>query len=151
METQLPMFLDPSGFLRRECPTCEREFKLFHGKTEAAPEHFLEPENYTCPYCGVPASHDSWFTRAQLEYARSASVGPIMRHLEDELRGTFDGKTTGFRFEVSSSATDPLPPPVDPDDMMMVEPPCHPFEPLKVAEDWDEPLHCLMCGQRFRV
>ena len=58
-----------------------------NGKTEGYPADFLDPKHYTCPYCGVPASHDSWFTPAQ---------------------------------------------------------------PLKVAEDWDEPLHCLICAERFR-
>ncbi|WP_146073741.1 hypothetical protein [Amycolatopsis sp. CA-126428] len=40
---------------------------------------------------------------------------------------------------------------VDPDDMLMVEPPCHPFEPLKVDESWRDPIHCLVCGERFVV
>jgi hypothetical protein len=24
---------------------------------------------------------------------------------------------------------------------------CHPSEPLKVLDDWHEPVHCLICGQ----
>jgi len=24
---------------------------------------------------------------------------------------------------------------------------CHPSEPLKILDDWHEPVHCLICGQ----
>jgi hypothetical protein len=38
---------------------------------------------------------------------------------------------------------------VEPDDMTMVASPCHGFEPVKVADDWAEPLYCLVCGRPF--
>ena len=40
---------------------------------------------------------------------------------------------------------------VEPDDLTMVGSPCHGFEPVKVADDWTEPLYCLVCGQAFRL
>jgi DNA-directed RNA polymerase subunit RPC12/RpoP len=48
--------LDSDGFLRRECPTCEREFKW--RPSEAEVEEHDEPADtvgYFCPYCGVRA------------------------------------------------------------------------------------------------
>jgi hypothetical protein len=24
---------------------------------------------------------------------------------------------------------------------------CHPTEPVKVLDDWDNPVHCRICGQ----
>jgi hypothetical protein len=33
--------------------------------------------------------------------------------------------------------------------MIAVEPPCHPDEPIKVSEEWDKELHCLVCGKIF--
>lgn len=153
MEIVIEVLLDPSGFLRRECPTCEQEFKWFSGTTNERPEDFLEPENYFCPYCGVPSGHDTWWTHGQLEYAQAAAAGPVMKQLEYEFNHSFrSSRKSAIRFEVSRGSTPQPPDPlVDPDDMMMVEPPCHPFEPLKVSDGWAEPLHCLMCGERFRI
>lgn len=34
-------------------------------------------------------------------------------------------------------------------DMVIIEPPCHPYEPFKIAERWTDPVHCLLCGQQF--
>ena len=146
MELSFSIPTDSSGFLRRECPACEREFKWFAGDTEQRPPDFLDPENYHCPYCGTPADTNSWWTPAQLEYAEALSVGPISRQLASELRRDF-GKSVKFT-PANNEVPDTL---VDPDDMIMIEPPCHPFEPLKVSEEWSDPLHCLVCGSRFRI
>ena len=59
--------LDSDGFLRRECPTCEREFKWRPSEAEA--EEDVEPADaagYFCPYCGVQAPDDAWLTQAQV-------------------------------------------------------------------------------------
>lgn len=146
MEVSVSIPLDESGFLRRECPTCEREFKWFGGATDDRPDDFLEPENYTCPYCGVPSGQDTWWTPAQLEYAEAAAMGPISRHLGDVLKHELG---PGMTYKPGTHDVPDLL--VDPDDMVIVEPPCHPFEPLKIADDWTEPLYCLMCGSRFRI
>jgi DNA-directed RNA polymerase subunit RPC12/RpoP len=138
--------LDQSGFIRRLCSSCGRQFKWFGGTTEDRPDDFLEPENYTCPYCGVTASPDDWLTSEQLEYAQAVAMGPLSRQLEHELT---DGLGQGWTFTPEIHDVPDLL--VDPDDMVIVEPPCHPFEPLKVLDDWSEPLHCLMCGSRFRI
>lgn len=37
----------------------------------------------------------------------------------------------------------------EPDDMIIVEPPCHLNEPLKVPEDAITLVHCLICGAQF--
>ena len=53
---EMSMPLDSDGFLRRECPTCEREFKWFHtpeGEGTAAP---IIDGGYFCPYCGGSCS-----------------------------------------------------------------------------------------------
>jgi hypothetical protein len=149
MEISVSLPLDPSGFLRRECPSCAREFKWFYGDTDNAPEDFLDPENYFCPYCGVTANSDDWWTSAQQEYVEKAATGPASRYLMDELE-----RTLGRYFKVTGSSDshhEPPDPLVEPDDMVMVEPPCHPFKPLKIADDWSEPLHCLVCGSPFRL
>jgi hypothetical protein len=48
----VPMPLDPDGFLRRECPTCERQFKWMAATEED--EGTPQPEGgYYCPYCVI--------------------------------------------------------------------------------------------------
>jgi hypothetical protein len=37
------------------------------------------------------------------------------------------------------------------DDMLTVEPPCHPFERIKVTRDRTEALHFLVCRQRIAL
>jgi hypothetical protein len=47
-----------------------------------------------------------------------------------------------------------LPPPeplIEPNDMTIVEPPCHPNEPIKVPEESLTRLHCLICAEPFAV
>ncbi|MEV5145565.1 hypothetical protein AB0L14_14255 [Streptomyces sp. NPDC052727] len=157
MEIEVQISPDPSGFLRRACPSCEREFKWFHGETEGRPEDFLDPENYFCPYCGIPSGKDSWWTTSQLEYAESCAAGPAMSEITRMLQESFKSnksRKSGISFElrVDASATpEPLSPPIDPDDMLMVQSPCHPWEPLKVLDDWLDPIHCLVCGNRFAL
>lgn len=146
MEIPISIPTDESGFIRRECSSCQREFKWFAGPTDERPDDFLEPENYTCPYCGVPSGPDSWWTPAQLEYAQAVAMGPMSRQLEQELKHEL-GRWLEYEPGVHE-VPDLL---IDPDDMIIVEPPCHPFEPLKISENWSEPLHCLMCGSRFRI
>jgi hypothetical protein len=33
--------------------------------------------------------------------------------------------------------------------MLGVQSPCHSWEPVKVDEEWDAEIHCLVCGDRF--
>lgn len=84
MEIPIEMPLD-NGYLRRECPHCEREFKWHHGPTDDAPPDAPNPGRYTCPYCGEKADHDQWFTQAQAEHIRESAAGPAMQMISDEL------------------------------------------------------------------
>ncbi|QRY42323.1 hypothetical protein JVX92_14900 (plasmid) [Microbacterium hominis] len=143
--------LDSDGFLRRECPTCEREFKWFNHDEG---DHDAEPASqYFCPLCGEPAAMDQWWTPAQVEYGLSSSGPAIERAIQDAVSDAFKG-VKGFTFERDSSfaldvgSPQPL---LEPDDMVIVEPPCHPNEPLKVPEDATTRVHCLVCGTPFAV
>ncbi|HEV7751795.1 MAG TPA: hypothetical protein VGO71_09640, partial [Baekduia sp.] len=62
------MPLDSDGFLRRECPTCEREFKVFVHQVagEEADAQGPQPGGYYCPYCAIQADANAWFTKAQI-------------------------------------------------------------------------------------
>jgi Zn ribbon nucleic-acid-binding protein len=152
MEISVSMPLD-DGFLRRQCPNCNREFKWHEGPTDDRPDHAVEPPMYYCPYCGLAAGADEWWTEAQLDYAEAIAAGPAMREIADQLERAIGTKNHGL-ISISVNRPDepePLAAMVEPNDMLAVASPCHPWEPFKVAEDWSDPLHCLVCGERFQV
>jgi hypothetical protein len=145
--------LDADGFLRRECPSCLQEFKWHHGKTASAPTDFVYPDVYWCPHCGRSAAHEAWFTQAQLAYIKEAASGAVHDQLSDMIKDVFkSGHNSLVRIEVSESERPDTPDPlVEPDDMMMIAPPCHPWEPVKVPEGAEDPFYCLVCGQTYAV
>lgn len=141
--------LDSDGFLRRECPTCEQEFKWF---SHAEGDDDAEPASqYFCPLCSVASGPDSWWTPAQLEYGFGSVGGAIDQAMNDALADAFKG-IKGMKFEQNApfsldiETPEPL---IEPDDMVIVEPPCHPNEPLKVPEASTEGVSCLICGAQF--
>jgi hypothetical protein len=142
--------LDSDGFIRRECPNCEREFKWFsheEGDTNAE-----AVDQYFCPLCGAGAGTDSWWTPAQLEYMNGVS-GPAMDlYMQDSIDKMFKGikgmKVTPNRsFSLGIETPDAL---TEPDDMVIAEPPCHPNEPVKVP-DGTAKVYCPICGDAFAV
>jgi hypothetical protein len=84
---------DKDGFTGRECPNpeCEGYFKIEFGtglRGEGLPCH--------CPYCGHTASHDQFWTKEQLEYARSVALRTVTDALHKELKKLeFDYKPRG--------------------------------------------------------
>ncbi|MDE0802783.1 MAG: hypothetical protein OSA99_05605 [Acidimicrobiales bacterium] len=155
MEFSVEVPLDADGFVRRECPNCEREFKWFDGATEESPPDWEDPDSYFCPYCGQQAGGDEWWTQAQLNYAEQVALIYAGQAVTDELTGmarTINRQGGLIRLEVSGESESPLPPPLqEPNDMVAVAAPCHLFEPIKVIDDLVEPLHCLICGNPFEV
>ena len=74
--------LDSDGFIRRECPTCERELKW--RPTPEGEEGAPTPEGgYFCPYCAVQARPDSWWTKAQLEAAEAKIHNEVVKPMLD--------------------------------------------------------------------
>lgn len=124
MEIKVEFPLD-EGFLRRECPSCSREFKWHNGPTAGTPEHALQSTVYFCPYCGDSAPPDQWFTPAQIEFMEQAVTGPAMDAVADMLERELKGP--GVRFKRGDPKGSTTPPPLrEPPDMQIVEPPCHP-------------------------
>jgi hypothetical protein len=150
MEISIDLNLD-DGFLRRACPNCEREFKWHSGPVDDRPPDAVDPPMYHCPYCGLTAESDEWLTEEQAAYVRhvveAAAPGIISDLMEEAFRGS-----EGITYKRGNSSGPPPPtPPVEPNDMVAVASPCHTWEPIKVDESWDDPLHCLVCGERFAV
>ena len=153
-EIRIPVSLplDDDGFLRRECPTCEQEFKWYgHGEGSGDAE---QVNQYFCPRCGVGADLDQWWTPAQLEYGRGVAA-PAMDEavnglIDDLFKSVRNGrpirvKRTG-RFSFDIPTPEPL---AEPNDMVIMESPCHPNEPVKVPAEATFQVYCLICGTPF--
>jgi hypothetical protein len=74
---------DKDGLIGRECPVkeCEGYFKIQPGtglKGEKLPCH--------CPYCGHAAGQQEFFTKAQIEYAKSIVVNRVTGALLDDMK-----------------------------------------------------------------
>jgi hypothetical protein len=142
--------LDSDGFLRRECPTCEREFKWLSSSDEEAEAEPVPEGGYYCPYCAIQAPPDAWWTPAQLEVVNSAVskevLEPELKKLDRSLRD-LSRQSGGL---ISGRLDTDIPPEADPlvetDDMQRVDFECHPNEPVKVLEGWGRDVHCLICG-----
>ncbi len=70
----VPIPADADGFTGRECPQpgCEGYFKIEVGtglKGQGLPCH--------CPYCGHTAGNDTFWTKEQIEYAKSIAMKKI--------------------------------------------------------------------------
>ena len=139
--------LDSDGFLRRECPHCETEFKWFDGRADDCPDDFVDESLVTCPLCGRAATPDAWWTKDQLDLAQQSASAAFMLELRDGLSGM--PKNDLIRFEMSGDEPDPPDPLTEPDDMVIVEPPCHYWERVKVPEEAVGPFYCTVCGGAY--
>lgn len=151
IEMTVTLPLDSDGFLRRECPHCERQFKWHDGPANEEAEQHEDPSAYYCPLCGEPAGLDSWWTREQLDYAEGSMKPVAMQALADEFAKSFRGmKGVTYKPGRLDEADTPMPL-TEPDDMVIVTSPCHAYEPVKVPDDRPDVLHCLVCGAQFAV
>lgn len=78
--------LDDNGMLGRECLECEQYFKLKPGTG-------IETDHCHCPYCEYEGKADTFWTQAQLEYARSIAMqqafNKIVKPQLDKLTNSF--------------------------------------------------------------
>jgi DNA-directed RNA polymerase subunit RPC12/RpoP len=138
--------LDSDGFLRRECQTCEREFKWrpnSAGEDEPTP---MPDGGYFCPYCGVQAPTDAWWTKAQAELAQRTAAAEVVGPMLDDFASGVNRSGGMFRVEVSPTDIEKPEPLSETGDMTRVDFSCHQSEPVKVLDDWDKPVRCLLCG-----
>ena len=150
MDISMSVPLDSDGFLRRECPACERQFKWHNGPANEEAEQAPAAVTYYCPFCGEPAGTGAWWTAEQLDHARATALPVAMQAVQGEMAALFRG-TPGMTF---TRGSDPDTPPsaeslAEPDDMHLVASPCHAYEPIKVPDDEAGPWHCLVCGEPF--
>jgi hypothetical protein len=89
----IPIPADDDAFTGRECPQpdCAGYFKVEFGtglKGEGLPCH--------CPYCGHAAGHDHFWTKEQIEYAKSVAMRKVSDSIYKDLKSLeFDQKPKG--------------------------------------------------------
>lgn len=147
-ELSISLPLDEDGFLRRECPTCEREFKWLYTESE---EDSVKPDGagYFCPYCAVQAPSNAWWTPAQLERMQAIAaqevLGPELKKFGKSIeRMNRSGGLISASFDVDLTKVPDEN--VEDNSGRRVDFPCHPEEPVKVDEAWTKSVHCLVCG-----
>lgn len=77
VSTKLPK--DRDGYFDRECPACERVFKVMPGTGLTDTSHCI------CPYCGAREAPDHFFTKEQMRYARDVTVGKVREAVRNDL------------------------------------------------------------------
>jgi len=95
----IPIERDADGYLGRECPECERYFKITPGTgiTEG------EPPCY-CPYCGQCAPQDQFFTKDQIEYAKSVVLNKVTNAVLKDMKSLEFNITPRGPFGIGISA-----------------------------------------------
>lgn len=141
----MPIPLDSDGFIRRECPTCERELKW--RPTPEGEEGTPPPDGgYFCPYCAVQAPTSSWWTKTQLTAIEAKVHNEVIKPALDDLGASLQrASSSHVRITSRPAETAAELQLTEANDMRRVDFVCHPTEPVKVADGWDRPVHCLVC------
>lgn len=147
-EFSLAIPVDSERFMRRECPTCEREFK-WRIAEEGEESAEVGESGYFCPYCAVPADPGEFFTKAQWELVQAKAMSGLADQFGESL-SRLERQSGPIEISVTHTPSpEPQPLPDEPDDMRRVDPTCHPEEPIKVLEEWTGSIHCLICGNKL--
>jgi hypothetical protein len=112
---------DDAGYFGRECPSCERIFRMQVDDYKALPD---DPR-LTCPYCCHEDDHSQFFTKQQVDRAMGAAQEYASQLIEGSLDNIFTNMTRrvnsrrgAVRMSYSGSsrsrrAPNPLPPIVE--------------------------------------
>lgn len=98
---------DETGYLGRECPKCEKYFKVMLGTG------ILGPAPCHCPYCDHSGPADTFYTPEQIEFARSLAFRAVSDEFSRMLKGLEGplGPQDGF-INMSIKVTPGTPPPI---------------------------------------
>ncbi len=107
MELSFPT--DSDGFFSRECPSCNRYFKVIVGEGSDQPIS-------ACPHCGH-RGHDCWHTPEQIEYAKAVAMSTVVAPELDRLNRQLTNSAGGLlKVSVNKSISRPPPPPIEVDE-----------------------------------
>lgn len=96
----IKLLTDERGLIGRECPACEKYFKVKIGTG-------LRTTDCICPYCGHTAVNDDFFTKDQMDYMLSYGarevMGPALRDLQRTIQKM--GRSTGGSIQIKTTTT----------------------------------------------
>jgi hypothetical protein len=146
-ELSMAIPLDSDRFMRRECPTCERELK-WRPTPEGEEGIPASDAGYFCPYCAVQAPTTAWWTQDQVKTVEAKVHNAVIKPMLDDFGQSLQ-RSSSANFKVTSKPMEREDEPQlsETDDMRRVDFECHPTEPVKVLESWDQAVHCIVCGQ----
>jgi hypothetical protein len=106
----IPLNPDADGYLGRECPIeeCLGYFKITPGTGVKGPAPCY------CPYCGHSGEQNTFFTKEQIEYARSVVLRRVADAIHQDLKSLeFEQKPSGaFGIGISLKVTRSSPHPI---------------------------------------
>ncbi|WP_025727755.1 hypothetical protein [Heyndrickxia ginsengihumi] len=79
MQIPINLRLDDDGLLRKQCPYCDQQFKIYPSDEKSAFQRLY------CPLCGLPAPKDSFFTDDQIEMAYTLASNAVFSAINKEL------------------------------------------------------------------
>lgn len=132
--------VDPDGYFGRQCPECERPFKLVAAEYKALPDDLI----LTCAYCGHEAGHGDYMTPQQRERAVAgmhALAEQFLHQQVSDMLGSVFGNSPRVRpgeSGVEMTYTPGSPPPVA-------------ALPSYVEERTVRSLQCAGCGNHYAV
>ena len=147
---QVELQSDPEGFISRQCPTCQRVFKLSVARLKADD---ASPVAY-CPYCRTPNA-DDWYTDDQQAFLHAAIQRAAMQWVSGQF-GEMLGDSQGSGMEVSQGEHELPPEPAGPpaeetEGFTVVDVPCHPDDPFKITSETTGEVACPICGIPYEV
>jgi len=77
---------DSEGYFGRECPKCEGYFKVVFGTG------LKTPAPCCCPYCGHKAEQGKFWTKDQLNYAKSIAARKVTEALTRDLSSSYGSR-----------------------------------------------------------
>jgi hypothetical protein len=75
-------------------------------------------------------------------------ASPMLKDFAKNIEGIGRGSGGLMSATVKYDEPDKLDPLTEADDTRRVDFECHPLEPVKVLDDWNKPVRCLICGER---
>lgn len=140
----LKISLDSEGFVRRECPKCEREFKLQTLEKDFQTPPVKNSGEVTCPYCKHRSSADQWWSKNQVKYINDMQSFFAFNFITPK---ALKIKSTPF-VTVKTTITQTEEPimPSEIDDMKRISITCCERD-IKILENWNGDIVCPDCSK----
>ena len=174
IEFRVSIPLDDDHFLRRECPLCNREFKVLVPEEDIEDmisrriKIFMIEENIDiqdeeeqkedieliCPYCGQRSDINEWWTKEQLEYMYvfvHNYVADIANKTINNLENMSKNMNSGLiSMRIEGQRMSKKEPWISSEinDMKFHELPCCNTH-IKIIEDWDDSIYCHYCEFKY--